>query len=334
MQFTVKQIAELIEGKVIGNEELLINNFAKIEEGRSGDICFLSNKNYLNYIYTCNATAVIIDEKFNLEKEIKPTLIRVKNAQEKFAILLRFYQNQIKNDLEAGYFDKSKAFIHPTAEINSTAKIGNFCYVGAGVKIGKNSFIYPNTTIYNNCTIGDNCIIHSNSVIGSDGFGFQPDENGNYIKVPQLGNVVIGNDVEIGSNVSIDKATIGSTVIEDGVKLDNLIQVGHNVVIQKNTVIAAQTGIAGSTKIEANCIIGGQVGIVGHIKIAKGSKIQAQSGIASSIKEENKAWNDSPAFDYRNALKSQVIYRTLPSLLKRIEVLEKEISVNKSAKNI
>jgi len=324
MQLSASEIAGYINGKIEGDEAVKVNHPAKIEDGKSGSICFLANKKYVDHIYQTEASIVLIDESIELNKPVKPTLIWVSNAYAAFTSLLEQYQKANKQTVN----EIDLAVVSPSAEIGEGTTIGANAYVGANVKIGKNCIIYPNVTIHHSCEVGDNCIIHSGTVIGADGFGFAPQADGTYKKIPQVGNVVIGNGVEIGSNCCIDRATMGSTKIKDGVKLDNLIQIAHNVVLEENTVIAAQTGIAGSTNIGANCMIGGQVGIVGHIKIAPGTKIQAQSGIAKTIEEPNKAWNDSPAFGYRAALKSQAIYKNLPDLLSRIEELENQLKNN------
>ena len=324
MEFTAQQIAGYVNGTIEGDHSIAANRPAKIEEAQSGSICFLANHKYIDHIYNSDASIVVIDKKISLSKPVKPTLIWVNDAYSAFSKLLSFYKK------ESQTADAFTYYISPSAKIGKEVVISPNCYVGDEVEIGDHCILYPNVSIYHNCIIGNNCIIHSGTVIGSDGFGFAPQEDGTYEKIPQIGNVVLGNYVELGANVCIDRATMGSTKIGNGVKLDNLIQVAHNVVIEDNTVIAAQTGIAGSTIIKENCMIGGQVGIVGHIEIAAGTKIQAQSGIAKSIKEPNQAWNDSPAFAYRDALKSQIVYRKLPELLKRIENLETTINDLKS----
>jgi len=319
MEFTAFQIAGYLNGTIEGNQSIVANHPAKIEEATSGSICFLANQKYIEHVYSSDASIVVIDKKISLSKPVKPTLIWVSDAYSAFSKLLGYYQKETKPA------DASTYYISPSAQIGKDVVISPNCYIGDEVKIGDHSILYPNVSIYHHCIIGRRCIIHSGSVIGSDGFGFAPQADGSYQKIPQIGNVIIGDEVELGANVCIDRATMGSTKIGNGVKLDNLIQVAHNVVIEDHTVIAAQTGIAGSTIIKENCMIGGQVGIVGHIEIAAGSKIQAQSGVARSIKQPNKAWNDSPAFGYRDALKSQIIYRNLPELQKRIELLEQTI---------
>lgn len=341
MQFTVQQIADIISAKIEGDNTKVVKGFAKIEEGKEFDLCFLANAKYEHYVYTTQASVIIISDTFELKQPISAVLLRVADAYTAFTKLLTFY-----NDLTAQTKLKGieqPSFIHEQAEVHKTAYIAAFAYIsahakvgentaihaqvflGEHVKVGKNCILYAGVKIYKDCVIGDNCIIHANTVIGADGFGFAPTENGSYKKIPQTGNVVIENDVEIGANSAIDRAVIGSTTIRQGVKLDNLIQIAHNVEIGENTVIAAQTGVAGSTKIGKQCMIGGQVGIVGHIKIADNTKIQAQSGIAKPITEENTAWYGSPAFNYGDFVKSYVEFKNLPNLSKRISEIEKLI---------
>ena len=339
MEFTAKQIAELLQGTVEGDPEARVTRLAKIEEGESGSLTFLANPAYAPYIYTTRASIVITNNDFEAEKPIAATLIRVANAYECFAKLLEVY-NTIR---------RNKSGIEPNSYIDSTAKIGNdiyagaFCYVGKDAVIGNRVKIYPNVYIGDNCIIGDDttlfpgvkiysdCVIgknvtlHSGVIIGGDGFGFQPNAENNYKKVAQIGNVIIEDYVEVGANSTIDRATLGSTIIRKGVKLDNLIQVAHNVEIGENTVIAAQTGIAGSTKIGKNCMIGGQVGFVGHIQIADGVKIAAQSGIGTSITTPNEIVQGSPAFNIGDYKRSYVMFRKLPDLEKKIADLQKVI---------
>ena len=336
MEFTAEQIASLINGRVEGNSTSVITDVSKIEEGKPGTLSFLANPKYAEHLYTTKATAVIINEDFKLKQPTKAALIRVKDAYQAFAQLLDYYQ-QLKPK-KNGISDK--AIIERSAVIGNDAYIGANAYIGHNVKIGKGVIIYPNTfidenvqigkntTIYANCSvyegseIGENCIIHAGCVIGADGFGFAPNENGKgYKKIPQIGKVIIENDVEIGANSSVDRATMGATYIRRGVKLDNLIQVGHNAEIGQNTVIAAQTGVAGSVKIGANCMIGGQVGFSGHIEIADGVKIGAQSGVLRSVKEKGAIIQGSPAMPHRDFFKSQAIFAQLPALDKKIHNL-------------
>ncbi len=345
ISYTINQIAGLLGGYTEGNGEEKINAIAKIEEGFSGSITFLANPKYEHFLYNTQASAVIISKEYVLKSPIKATLIRVENPYQAFTFLLQKVQEQLqkKNGKE------EPCFISPSAKIGKDVYIGAFCYighfavieddvklypgtyVGDGVTIGKNSILYSNVSVYMQCKIGESCIIHSGAVIGSDGFGHAPQADGSFLKIPQMGNVEIGNHVEIGANTTLDRATIGSTIIHDGVKLDNLIQVAHNVVIGKNTVIAAQTGISGSTKIGENCMIGGQVGIVGHIEIENGVKIGAQSGVSKNITEANSSWRGSPVQSYRQQLKSEAVFRQLETLMKKIDSIEKTLSEKKQA---
>ncbi|MDO6744006.1 UDP-3-O-(3-hydroxymyristoyl)glucosamine N-acyltransferase [Tenacibaculum soleae] len=342
MKFTTKQIAEILEGEIIGNPEAEVSKLSKIEEGEKGSLTFLSNPKYNPYIYSTKATVVIVNSDFELEKETETTLIKVKDAYEAFSKLLAFY-NEVKNNKQGR---ENPHFIAKTALIGSNEYIGAFSYIGENVVLGENVKIYPNSYIGDNTKIGDNttiyagvkiyseteigtnCKIHSGSVIGSDGFGFAPTESGIYKTIPQIGNVIIEDNVDIGANSTIDRATLGSTIIKEGVKLDNQIQVAHNVEIGKNTVIASQTGIAGSAKVGESCMIGGQVGIVGHITIGNNVRIQAQSGIAKSIKD-NDVVQGTPAFGYGDYSKSYVYFKNLPKLASTIHKIEKELNAQK-----
>lgn len=338
MQFSATQIAIIIKGKVEGNADIAVASFGKIEEAIEGELAFLANPKYEEYLYSTKASVIIINNTQELKHPISATLIRVPDAYTAFATLLDKYQ-QIQNQQLTGI--QQPAYIDVTAKIGEQVFIGAFAYIGEktiianGVKIfpgtyignnvvvGENSIIYPGVKIYNHCIIGKNVVIHAGTVIGGDGFGFAPQPDGTFIKVPQIGNVIIEDNVEIGSNATIDRATIGSTLIKAGAKLDNLLQIAHNVEIGNNAVIAAQAGISGSTKIGNNVMIGGQVGIVGHLQIADGSKINAQSGVSKSIKNPNTAVTGSPAYDYTAALRSQAMIRSLPMMEKRIKELEK-----------
>lgn len=340
MELSVQQIADLIEGSVEGNKDAVVSSLSKIEEGKQGALSFLSNPQYTSCIYKTKATAVIVNKDFIAEKSINTTLIRVDDAYQSFGKLLKIY-NQFKNN-QTGI--DSSASINETAKLGEEVFIGALAHIGKGVTIGKGTKIHPQCFIGDNVNIGDNCILHvgvlifndciignnctfqASSIIGSDGFGFAPNSDGEYHKVPQIGNVVIEDHVEIGANTTIDRATLGSTIIRRGVKLDNLIQIAHNVEIGENTVIAAQTGIAGSTKIGKNCMIGGQVGIVGHLTIADKVKVAAQSGISSSIKEKGAVIQGSPAFNISNYKRSYVFFKKLPELYKRIQELQKELT--------
>jgi UDP-3-O-[3-hydroxymyristoyl] glucosamine N-acyltransferase len=339
MQFTARDISLLLNGTVEGDALATVDRLAKIEEATAGALSFLANPKYESFLYTTNASIVIINKDQVLAQPITATLIRVENAYSSFAVLLEAY-NSIKLN-KTGIEEPS--FIHPTAKIGKDAYIGAFAYIGPNVTVGDNCKIYPNSfiadnvtlgnnvtlfpgvTVYFDCVLGNNVIIHSGTIIGADGFGFAPQADGSYQKIAQIGNVVIEDDVEIGSNTTVDRATMGSTIIRKGVKLDNLIQVAHNVEIGANTVVAAQTGISGSTKIGERVILGGQVGVVGHISIANGSQVQAQSGISRNIADEGKKWMGSPATKYNDHMRSQVVINRLPELEKRIQELEKII---------
>ena len=336
MKFSAKQIAEVLNGKIDGNPDITVNNLSKIEEGKEGTLSFLANPKYTPYLYKTKASIVIVNSDFVPEKEITATLIKVDDAYSAFAKLLDMY-NEVKlnksgvstqafisesaktgKDIYLGEF----AFIGENVEIGDNVKIYPHAYIGDNVKIGDNTTIFASVKIYSDCVIGKDCTIHAGVVIGSDGFGFAPQNDKNYKKVAQIGNVVIEDLVEIGSNTTIDRATLGSTIIRKGVKLDNLIQVAHNVEIGENTVIAALTGISGSSKIGKNCMIGGQVGIAGHIEIADEVKVGAQSGITSSVKKKGSVILGSPAFDILKSRKSIVYYRNFDSIVKRLKNLE------------
>jgi UDP-3-O-[3-hydroxymyristoyl] glucosamine N-acyltransferase len=337
MQFTAAQIAHLINGKVDGNPDAAAGSFGKIEEAVTGQLAFLANPKYEEHLYTTSASIIIINESQELKQEVRATLIRVPDAYSAFATLLSKYQEleaqQLTGIQEPSYISKTarlgeKIFVGAFAYIGENVKIGNHVkihpqvYIGNNVKIGDHTQLHAGVKIYHGCVIGQHVTIHAGSVIGSDGFGFAPQADGSFKKVPQIGNVVVEDQVEIGSNATIDRATIGSTIIRAGAKLDNLIQIAHNVEVGNHTVIAAQSGVSGSTKIGNHVMIGGQVGIVGHIQIADGSKINAQSGVSKSIKQPNSAVTGSPAFDYTSALRSQALSRNLPDMEKRIRELE------------
>jgi UDP-3-O-[3-hydroxymyristoyl] glucosamine N-acyltransferase len=340
MLFSAAQIALLIQGKIEGNPEALVESFGKIEEARDRQLTFLANPKYEDYLYTTEASVVIINSAQELRLPVKGTVIRVPDAYSAFATLLAKYQ-EIQNQQMVGI--QQPSFISDKATLGAQVFIGAFSYVsdhvsvgrnvkiyphvflGQGVVIGDNTILYPGVRIYHSCRIGENVTIHAGTVIGGDGFGFAPQADGTFKKVPQIGNVVIEDNVEIGSNATIDRATIGSTIIRKGAKLDNLIQIAHNAEIGENTVIAAQTGISGSTKIGKNVMMGGQVGIVGHISIADSTRINAQSGVTKSVKSPNSAISGSPAFDYTSTLRSQAIFRNLPELEKRIAELEQAL---------
>ena len=338
MQFSAAQIAVLINGKLEGDPEILIDNFGKIEEAQSGQLAFLANPKYEEFLYSTKASIIIVNDGQVLKEKIRATLIFVPDAYLAFASLLSKYQEMLNLQLtgiqEPVYISKSAslgenvyigsfAFIGNNAKIGNNVKIYPQVYIGDDVSIGDNSVIYPGVKIYHRCVIGKQVNIHAGSVIGADGFGFAPQADGSFKKIPQMGNVVIEDFVEVGSNATIDRATMGSTFIKSGAKLDNLIQIAHNVEIGSNTVIAAQSGVSGSTKLGKNVMVGGQVGIVGHIQIADGSRINAQSGVTKSLKTPNSAVTGSPAFEYTSALRSQAAARKLPAFEKRIIELEK-----------
>jgi UDP-3-O-[3-hydroxymyristoyl] glucosamine N-acyltransferase len=343
MEFTASVIAGFLKGEIEGNPEVSVNTIAKIEEGHEGALSFLANPKYEHYIYTTDSSIVLVNKTFVPSEKVKATLIRVDNAYESFAALLRLVDQArprkkgihasavIESSAKVG----SDAYIGPHAYIGENCQIGDGCsvypnvYIGDNTKVGNNCVLYPGVTVYHECVLGEGCIIHAGSVIGSDGFGFAPQSDSEYMKIPQLGNVVLEDNVEIGANVTIDRATMGSTIIHKGVKLDNLIQIGHNVEVGDNTVMAAQSGISGSTKLGKNCMVGGQVGFAGHIKIANGTKIGAQAGILGEIKEENTAIIGSPAFDIRQFMKSTVLFKRLPDLKDKIDTLEKEVEALK-----
>src|SRR6186713_1549477 len=319
MTFSALQIAALINGKTEGNANISVSSFGKIEEAEDGQLAFLANPKYEEYLYSTKASVIIINDALELKQPVTATLIRVPDAYTAFAKLLSTYQQMMQQQLNGV---QQPVYLSSSASYGQNVFIGAFAYLGNNVKIGDNSIIHPGVKIYHDCVIGNNVIIHAGTVIGSDGFGFAPQADGSFKKVPQIGNVIVEDNVEIGANATIDRATIGSTMIKSGAKLDNLLQIAHNVEIGNNSVIAAQAGISGSTKIGNGVMIGGQVGIVGHLQIADGSKINAQSGVSKSIKNPNTAVTGSPAYDYTAALRSQVAARNLPELEKRVKELE------------
>lgn len=339
MKFTAEQIAGMLEGTVEGNSSAEVSGLSKIEEGKAGTLTFLANPKYISHIYSTGASIAIVSNDFVAEQALPETLtlIRVADAYGSFAKLLEAYSQ----------FKRPRPGVHASAVIDTSVVLGENVHIGAGVvieagasignntvimaqsylgehvKIGDFTMVHPGVKVYSECVIGSNCTLHAGVIIGADGFGFAPQADNRYAKVPQIGNVVVEDRVEIGANTAIDRATLGSTFIREGVKLDNLIQVAHNVEIGKNTVIAALTGIAGSTKIGENCMIGGQVGIAGHLTIANGVKIAAQTGISASVLKENVVLQGTPAVDTMDFKKSYIIHRRLPQLLERIERLEK-----------
>jgi UDP-3-O-[3-hydroxymyristoyl] glucosamine N-acyltransferase len=340
MEFTAQQIAELIQGIIEGNPDQIIRDVSKIEEGRPETLTFLANPKYEHYIYDTNASVVIVNKSFVPQKPVQATLIKVDDAYQSLAKLLQMYESSLpkKNGIEQpSFIDESAtlgdfvyigafAYISEKAQIGSNAQIWPGAFIGEGVEIGESTIVYAGAKIYKHCKVGKGCIIHAGAVIGSDGFGFAPGPEGNYQKIPQVGNVIIENLVEIGANTTVDRATMGSTIIREGAKLDNLVQVAHNVEIGANTVIAAQAGIAGSTKIGKHCMFGGQVGIAGHLKVADQTKLAAQSGVAGAIRKEDSILMGSPAIDARLYHKSYVLFRKLPDIYKQLQTLEKKIT--------
>lgn len=342
MEFTIQQIAAMLGGEIKGNGNAKINMLAKIQDARPGQIAFLSNPKYENFIYTTQATAVIVSKDFTPRKEIASTLIVVNDPYLSFTVLLEEYHKVIsfqKSGIEEPSFVGSQtvigkniyrgafSYIGSNVKIGDNVKIYPHAYIGDNVEVGNNTILHPGTKLYSGTKVGNNCVIHSGTVIGSDGFGFAPQSDGTYKTIPQLGNVIIEDNVTIGGNTVIDCATMfgDSTIIRKGVKLDNLIQIAHNVEIGKNTVIAAQTGISGSSKIGENNILGGQVGIAGHLVIANNTGIGAQAGISKSIKEEGQKIIGSPAFDVGDYFKSYAVFKSLPDLNQRLRDLEKKM---------
>ncbi len=337
MKITAGELAKMVNGSLEGDPDMTITHPAKIEEGTVGSVSFLANPKYESYLYSTEASMVVVGRNFIPKKPVRAALLRVDNVYLAVSKLLNTFES----------YESKRTGIDPTAAIDTNVTIGTNVFIGphciieagceigdgvvidgqvylaSNVKISNNTRLYPGVKVYKDCKIGADCIIHSNVVIGSDGFGFSPDGNGVYKKVSQIGNVIIGNRVEIGSNTTIDRATLGSTVIGDGCKLDNLIMIAHNVQIGENTVIAAQVGIAGSTKIGKNCMVGGQVGIAGHLTIADGTVLQAQTGVASSLLKENGKWYGSPAIEYFSYLRSYAEFKKLPELAKKIKQIER-----------
>lgn len=349
MQFTAKQISELLSGAVEGDENVQVAELSKIEDGKPGSLCFLSNPKYENYLYTTDASVVIVSKDFVPTQQVKSTLIKVEDPYSAFSVLLDQYKEVMSQRADRSGIEQS-SFVHPSAKIGKNVYIGAFSYISENVIIGDNTKIYPQVFIgdhtvvgtdclllpgvkvYNRSVLGSRIIIHANTVIGSDGFGFAPQADGTYNKIAQIGNVVIEDDVEIGANTTVDRATMGSTFIRKGAKLDNLIQIAHNVEVGAHTVVAAQTGISGSTKVGEHSVVGGQVGIAGHLTLAKGTQIGAQAGLNFSITEENKQWHGSPAQPLRNWMRASVLFKQLPDMDRRMAALEakiKELTLNK-----
>lgn len=338
MEFTAGQIAQMLGGEVVGNENAIVNTLCKIEEGTQKGMSFLSNPKYEHYIYDTKASVVIVNKSFEPEKVINTTIIKVDDAYSCFAKVLDIYNEYMLNKTGVS----SLSFISKSSTIEGEPYVGEFAFIGENVKIGKGAKIYPHvyigdnvqigdnvtffsgSKVYHSCIIGNNCSINSGAVIGADGFGFAPLEDGSFKKIAQIGNVILEDNVDIGANTTIDRATMGSTIIKKGVKLDNLIQIAHNVIIDENTVMAAQAGVSGSTKIGKNCFVGGQVGFSGHITIGDNVKIGAQSGIMSNIADKSSVLG-SPSWDARPYMKSYSFFRKLPDLATKINELEKRI---------
>ncbi len=348
MIYTAGQIAEFLKGEVEGNPDVQVHSFSKIEEGKPGTLSFLANPKYTHYIYESQSDVVLVNKDFVAEKPIQATLIRVENAYEALAVLMNLVEKakvrptgfsslaQIDSSAVIG----KEAYIAAFVQISSGVVIGDMVTIHGSVNIAKNCqignkvLIYPGVSLYEGTVVGDNCIIHANAVIGSDGFGFAPDENGVYQKIPQMGNVILEDDVEIGANTTIDRATMGSTIIKQGVKIDNLVQIAHNVEVGEDTVIASQTGIAGSTKVGKRVMFGGQVGISGHIQIPDDTKFGAKAGLANSIKEPGQIYSGYPAVPINTFRRSYVVNKNLPELhrtiidlKKRLEELEKLVEI-------
>ena len=345
MKFSAKQIAEFIQGTIVGDENATVHTFAKIEEGIPGAISFLSNPKYTSYIYDTQSSIVLVNKDFEPEREIKATLIKVDNAYESLAKLMTLYEQSHPKgtgiDPIAYVAPTSKigenVYLAPFACVGDHAEVGDntelhpHATVGRNAKVGKNCILYTNSNVYHDCIVGDNCILHSGSVIGADGFGFAPTPNG-YDKIPQIGIAILEDDVEIGANTCVDRATMGATIIRKGVKLDNLIQVAHNVEIGSNTVIASQTGIAGSTKVGEWCMFGGQVGIAGHIKIGDKVNLGAQSGVPGSIKS-GQSLIGTPPIEMKNFFKSSAVFKKLPEMYMELNNLKKELEELKKQLN-
>ena len=346
MEFSAQQIASFLEGEIVGNPNETVNGLSKIEEGKKGTLSFLANSKYEEFIYTTEASIVIVNKTFEPQKALLPTttLIKVEEAYSCFAKLLGMYDQAMAKQPKI----EEHSFVSPTAKIGQDVYIGAFTYISDGaiiedgvhiypnsfigdnVKVGKKTKIFAGVKVYRDCVIGEECTINSGVVLGADGFGFAPNSENNYQKVPQIGNVILEDHVEIGANTCVDRATLGSTIIKKGVKLDNLVQIGHNVVIGDNTVMAAQVGVAGSTKLGKNMMVGGQVGIVGHISLADGTLIGAQSGVPKTITKEGTTLLGSPAYDAEDYKKSYMGFRRLPQILDRLRALEEELAALKN----
>lgn len=340
MKFTAAQIAAILAGDVVGDPQATVSKLSKIEEGSDGSLTFLSNPKYVNYIYTTQATITIVNASFEPEGPLTTTLIKVEDAYLAFTKLLQYYDQARKgsklgieqptviaenSSYGEGFYLGSFSYIGSNVQIGTNVKIYPNCYVGDNVVLGDQVTLYAGAKVYHDCILGAGCVIHSNAVVGADGFGFAPEKDGSYSKIPQIGNVILEDEVEVGASTTIDRATMGSTIIRKGVKLDNQIQIAHNVEIGEDTVIAAQTGIAGSTKIGKNCVIGGQVGFAGHITIGNNVRIQAQSGVGRNVKD-GEILQGSPAFTYNDYSKSYVHFKNLPKIINEFEAIKTNIN--------
>lgn len=342
LSFTAEQIATVLNGTIEGDPSVVVNNFSKIEEGKPGTLTFLANPKYTNYIYTTEASVVLVNNDFVADQPVKATLVRCANAYAALAILLNMVESMkpkkmgvepmsfiaesatIGKDVYIGAF----AYVSEKATIGDNVKIYPHAYIGDNVTVGSNSIVYSGVKIYSDCRIGNNCILHAGAVIGADGFGFAPDANGVYNKIPQMGIVILEDDVEVGANTTIDRAVMDATIVHKGVKLDNLIQIAHNVEVGENTVMAAQVGVSGSTKIGKQCMFGGQVGLGGHITVGDGANIGAQSGIISNIKPDAKVLG-APAIPVKDFFRSSVVFPKLPDMYRQLAQLQKEVDALK-----
>ncbi|MDR1680786.1 MAG: UDP-3-O-(3-hydroxymyristoyl)glucosamine N-acyltransferase [Prevotellaceae bacterium] len=339
MQFTAKTLADYLHGDIVGDENTVARTVARIEQGVPGAVCFLANPKYEAFLYTTRASIVLVNRSFEIRQPVSCTLIRVDNAYESVAALLELY-NAMKSHHRKGRSWRARvswraklgkavwvgagSYIARGARIGNNTKIFPQVYIGENVSIGNDCLIYPGVKIYHGCKIGNRCTIHANAVIGSDGFGFAPTADGSYRKIPQIGHVILEDDVEIGANAAIDRATIDATIVRRGVKIDNLVQIAHNVEVGEDTVIAALSGVAGSTKIGRQCMFGGQVGVAGHITVADGTRAGAQTGISATVKEPNQLLSGSPAINYYDYFKAFAIFRRLPQLKKQVEQMRTE----------
>lgn len=347
MKYTAEQIAEYLNGTVEGDATAQVDDFAKIEEAKEGKLTFLANPKYTNYVYTTEASIVLVNRDIEFDKEINTTLVRVDDAYQCLAKLMQLYDSarpKRKGKSKKAHIDKSASlgkncFVGAFANIEANAKIGDNVkiypnvYIGENVEIGADTIIYPNVSIYRDCTLGKGCVLHSGVVVGADGFGFAPSDSDDYEKIPQIGNVILEDNVELGANTTVDRATMGSTIIRRGVKLDNLVQVAHNVEIGEHTVIASQTGISGSTKLGAHMMVGGQVGFAGHLSVADNVKIGAQSGVNNNIKQEGVILMGSPVTDMSTWRRSSVVMKKLPEMQRVINKLERELLLLKAEIN-